>query len=172
MPGALEGIRVVELTTVILGPWATQTLGDMGADVIKVETPAGDTTRNLGPKRNPGMASLYMASNRNKRSVVLDLTQESGREALHKLVQSADVFVHNMRPKVAAKLGLAYEKFAKDNPGLIYCATFGFGASKEFIKVGERVEDDEEPVQAQVTDQERLHELAEHVAVDDLHPPT
>ncbi len=72
--GTLDGIRIVELTTVILGPWAAQMLGDMGADIVKVETPAGDTTRNLGPRRNEGMASLYLATNRNKRSVVLDLT--------------------------------------------------------------------------------------------------
>lgn len=101
--GTLDGIRIVELTTVNLGPWATQMLGDMGADIVKVETPAGDTTRNLGPRRNEGMASLYLATNRNKRSVVLDLTQEAGRKALFKLVGTADVFVHNMRPKVAKK---------------------------------------------------------------------
>ena len=126
MPGTLEGIRVVELTTVILGPWATQMLGDMGADVIKVETPAGDTTRNLGPRKNEGMASMYLASNRNKRSIVLDLTQEAGRDALFKLVGTADVFVHNMRPKVAKKLGLSYEKFAAAYPDLVFCATYGF----------------------------------------------
>ncbi len=124
--GTLDGIRIVELTTVILGPWATQMLGDMGADIIKVETPAGDTTRNLGPRKNEGMASLYLATNRNKRSVVLDLTQEAGREALFKLVGTADVFVHNMRPKVAKKLGLDYERYAAAYPDLIFCATYGF----------------------------------------------
>ncbi len=126
MAGALDGIRVVDLTTVILGPWATQTLGDMDADVIKVETPAGDTTRVSGPSRNEGMASFFMSSNRNKRSVVLDLRQEEGREALFKLVGTADVFLHNMRPKVAKKLGLDYEKFAAAYPDLIFCATYGF----------------------------------------------
>ena len=126
MAGALDGIRVVDLTTVILGPWATQMLGDMGADVIKIETPAGDTTRNLGPRRNEGMASLYLATNRNKRSIVLDLTQQAGRDALFKIVGTADVFVHNMRPKVAKKLGLEYEKFAAAYPDLIFCATYGF----------------------------------------------
>ncbi len=124
--GTLDGIRIVELTTVILGPWATQMMGDMGADIVKVETPGGDTTRNLGPRRNEGMASLYLATNRNKRSVVLDLTQEAGREALFKLVGTADVFVHNMRPKVARKLGLDYEKFGAAYPELIFCATYGF----------------------------------------------
>lgn len=126
MAGALDGIRVVDLTTVILGPWATQMLGDMGADVIKIETPAGDTTRNLGPRRNEGMASLYLATNRNKRSIVLDLTQQAGRDALFRIVGTADVFLHNMRPKVARKLGLDYEKFAAAYPDLIFCATYGF----------------------------------------------
>ncbi|MBL4740652.1 MAG: CoA transferase [Sneathiella sp.] len=126
MTGTLDGIRIVDLTTVILGPWATQTLGDMGADVIKIETPSGDTTRQSGPRRSEGMASLYMATNRNKRSVVLDLRQAEGREALFKIIGTADVFLHNMRPKVAKKLGLEYEHFADRFPDLIYCATYGF----------------------------------------------
>ena len=126
MTGALDGIRVVDLTTVILGPWATQMLGDMGADVIKIETPEGDSTRNLGPRKNPGMATMFLATNRNKRSIVLDLTQAAGRDALFKIVGTADVFLHNMRPKVARKLGLDYEKFAAAYPDLVFCATYGF----------------------------------------------
>ena len=124
--GALAGIRVVELTTVILGPWAAQMLGDMGADVIKIETPAGDIMRQTGPRRHDGMAALFLASNRNKRSVVLDLTQPQAHEALLRIVRTADVFVHNLRPRVAAKLGLDYPRFAQCHPGLIYCATYGF----------------------------------------------
>jgi crotonobetainyl-CoA:carnitine CoA-transferase CaiB-like acyl-CoA transferase len=126
MPGTLDGIRIVDLTTVILGPWATQMLGDMGADIIKIETPGGDTTRQLGPRKHDGMASLYLATNRNKRSVVLDLTTEEGREALFRIVGTADVFLHNMRPKVARKLGLDYARFAEAYPDLIFCATYGF----------------------------------------------
>lgn len=126
MTGALDGIRVVDLTTVILGPWATQMLGDMGADVIKVETPHGDTTRHTGDRRNPEMAAFFMATNRNKRSVVLDLRCEEGREALFKLVGTADVFVHNMRPAIAAKLGLDDEKFMAAYPNLIFVKTYGF----------------------------------------------
>lgn len=126
MTGALDGIRIVDLTTVILGPWATQTLGDMGADVIKIETPSGDTTRQSGPRKSEGMASLYMATNRNKRSIVLDLTKAEGREALFKIIATADVFLHNMRPKVSKKLGLEYEAFSEQFPDLIYCATYGF----------------------------------------------
>lgn len=126
MTGALDGIRVVDLTTVILGPWATQMMGDMGADVIKVETPGGDVTRQLGPRRNEGMAALYLATNRNKRSIALDLNQKAGREALLAIVRTADVFVHNMRPKVSNRLGLGYEHFAERQPDLVYCATYGF----------------------------------------------
>ena len=81
VPGTLDGIRVVDLTTVILGPWAAQTLGDMGADVIKIETPQGDVTRNMGPKKNPGMAAVFLSTNRNKRSVVLDLRTREGEDA-------------------------------------------------------------------------------------------
>ena len=126
MTGALDGIRVVELTTVILGPWAAQMLGDMGADVIKVETPGGDSMRQTGPHRHEGMAAMFLATNRNKRSVVLDLTQEAGREALLRIVGTADVFVHNLRPKVSAKLGLDYGHFAERFPNLVYCAAYGF----------------------------------------------
>ncbi len=126
--GALDGIRVVDLTTVILGPWATQMLGDMGADVIKVETLDGDITRQLGPHRHEGMAALYLATNRNKRSIALDLNQAEGREALFAIVKTADVFIHNLRPKVCARLGLGYEHFAQAQPDLIYCATYGFRA--------------------------------------------
>lgn len=126
MAGALDGIRVVDLTTVILGPWATQMLGDMGADVIKVETPQGDSTRNSGERRNAGMASFYMGSNRNKRSLILDLRQEEGREALFRLVSGADVFVHNMRPQVARKLGLDEERFLAANPRLVIVKAYGY----------------------------------------------
>jgi crotonobetainyl-CoA:carnitine CoA-transferase CaiB-like acyl-CoA transferase len=128
MTGTLDGIRVVDLTTVILGPWAAQTLGDMGADVIKIETPNGDTTRHMGPKKNPGMGSLFMSTNRNKRSIVLDLKTREGKDALLKIVDTADVFMHNMRPKVAKKLELSYERFTANNPNLIYCAAYGFRA--------------------------------------------
>src|SRR5690606_3702445 len=128
MAGTLDGIRVVELTTVIMGPWATQILGDMGADIIKVETPQGDTTRQSGPKRNPNMGSLFLATNRNKRSIVLDLTKPEGKEALFRVIETADVFVHNLRPKVCSKLGLGYENFKDRFPNLIYCAAYGFRA--------------------------------------------
>ncbi|MBE7638381.1 CoA transferase [Sneathiella sp. P13V-1] len=126
MPGTLEGIRIIDLSTVVLGPWASQMLGDLGADVIKVETPSGDTTRKIGPYKTEGMASFFMGCNRNKRSVVLDLTKEDGREAFYDLVKTVDVIIHNMRPRIAKKLGLEYETISKVNPDIVFCATYGF----------------------------------------------
>jgi len=126
MTGALNGIRIIDMSTVILGPWAAQQLGDMGAEVIKVETPAGDLTRKAGAARNEGMASFFMGANRNKRSIVIDLTQPEGQEAIFKLVGTADILLHNFRPNVAKKLNMGYERFAEAFPQLIYCAAFGF----------------------------------------------
>ncbi|MGE0583223.1 MAG: CaiB/BaiF CoA transferase family protein [Steroidobacteraceae bacterium] len=126
MPGPLHGIRVVELTSVVLGPWACQFLGDMGADVVKVEAPRGDSNRTLGASRHPGMAALYLTCNRNKRSLVLDLKVPGAREALLKLVATADVFVHNNRPQVMTKLGLEYADLKKVNPRIIYCGAYGY----------------------------------------------
>jgi crotonobetainyl-CoA:carnitine CoA-transferase CaiB-like acyl-CoA transferase len=126
MPGPLHGIRVVELTSVVLGPWACQFLGDMGADVVKIEAPRGDSNRTLGASRNPGMAALYLTCNRNKRSLVLDLKVPGARDALLKLVETADVFVHNNRPQVMTKLGLDYADLKKVNPRIIYCGAYGY----------------------------------------------
>ncbi len=128
MPGTLEGLRVIDLTTVIMGPWAAQMMGDMGANVIKVETHQGDISRGMGPGRNKGMAACYLTTNRNKRSIVLDITKEPGIQALRKLIDTADVFMHNFRPKVMNKFGLGYENFKDTNPELIYCGAYGFRA--------------------------------------------
>ena len=128
MSGPLAGVRIVDCTTVVLGPWAAQQLGDLGADVIKIEPPDGDTTRQLGPMRNPDMGAFYLAVNRNKRSIVLDLKQEAARRVLSRLAENADVLLHNYRPQAARRLGMSYETFRAINPGLIYVATYGFGA--------------------------------------------
>src|SRR6201988_2614163 len=95
MAGPLAGVRIRDCTTVVLGPWAAQQLGDLGADVIKIEPPEGDTTRVLGPARNPGMAAFYLGCNRSKRSIGLDLKQESDRKALVKLPETSDGCEHN-----------------------------------------------------------------------------
>jgi crotonobetainyl-CoA:carnitine CoA-transferase CaiB-like acyl-CoA transferase len=129
MPGPLAGVRVLDCSTVVLGPWAAQMLGDLGADVIKIEPPEGDTTRQLGPSRHEGMTAFYLACNRNKRSLVLDLKQPSARDALFRLAASADVVLHNLRPKPAARLGLDYPAFRAVNPSIVYVATYGFRAA-------------------------------------------
>jgi crotonobetainyl-CoA:carnitine CoA-transferase CaiB-like acyl-CoA transferase len=110
-----------------MGPYATQILADLGADVIKVEPPEGDILRDVGPMRNPGMGHIYLHVNRNKRSVVLDLKQPAGRDAALRLAEKSDVLVFNVRPKAMARLGLSYEDVKKVNPKIIYAAAVGYG---------------------------------------------
>ncbi|MFN5720909.1 MAG: CoA transferase, partial [Bradyrhizobium sp.] len=125
--GPLQGIKVVDMTTVLMGPYATQMLGDYGADVIKVESPDGDVTRQIGPTRHPGMGPVFLNTNRSKRSVCLDLKKPAGREAVLRLIAKADVLVWNVRPPAMARLGLSYDDVRRVNPGIIYCGLFGFG---------------------------------------------
>ena len=127
MAGPLEGLRVIDMTGVLMGPYATTLLGDMGADVIKVEAPEGDTTRRIGPARHAGMSSLFIQLNRSKRSLVLDLKQPDGRAALLRLCESADVLVFNLRPHTMKRLGLTYEQVSAVNPRIVYCGVYGFG---------------------------------------------
>ena len=128
MPGPLDGVRILEITAVVLGPWACQILADMGADVIKIEPPYGDSNRNLGASRNTkNMAALYLTCNRNKRSIVLDLKKKSAVEAVLKLAETVDVVIHNNRPQVMDKLGLNYAAFKKVNPKIIFCGAYGYG---------------------------------------------
>ena len=123
--GALDGIRVLDLTSVIMGPFATRILGDLGADVIKIETPEGDALRAAkGARISAILLNLY----RNKRSVVLDLKSPDGRAALDALIPTADVFVHNLRPQVMQRLGFTYEHVRALRPDIVYCGAYGFGA--------------------------------------------
>lgn len=125
--GPLAGIRILDLSAVVMGPYATQILGDLGADVVKVEPPSGDNMRAVGPMRNPGMGALYLHLNRNKRSVVLDLKTDAGREACLRLAEGADVLLYNTRPQAMARLGLDYDSVAAVNPAIVYVGAYGFG---------------------------------------------
>ncbi|MEQ9641629.1 MAG: CoA transferase [Alphaproteobacteria bacterium] len=124
--GPLAGIRVIDLTINVLGPMATQLMGDMGADVVKVEPPAGDPMREMGPRRSPGMATHFVSFNRSKRSVVLDLKQPDQLEKLMALVDGADVFVHNMRAAAAARLGIGPDAVRARNPAIVYAYATGY----------------------------------------------
>jgi crotonobetainyl-CoA:carnitine CoA-transferase CaiB-like acyl-CoA transferase len=126
MPGPLHGVRVLDLTTVVMGPYSTQILGDFGADVIKVESPDGDNMRWVWPFRNPGMGHIFLNANRNKRSVVLDLKKAPARDACLALAKTADVLVYNIRPQAMGRLGLSYEEVKKVNPRVIYVGCFGY----------------------------------------------
>ena len=126
--GPLAGYRVIDLSTIVLGPYASLQLADMGADVIKVEAPpGGDAFRDVKPARNAGMSGPFINLNRNKRSIVLDLKQTAGRAVLERLIAGADVFFHNMRPRAIAGLDLGYEQVAGLRPDIVYCGAQGYG---------------------------------------------
>jgi crotonobetainyl-CoA:carnitine CoA-transferase CaiB-like acyl-CoA transferase len=125
--GPLGGLTILDLTTVLMGPYATQILADMGADVIKVESPDGDIVRQLGPGRTPGMGGMFLNANRGKRSIAIDLKNPEGRDALLRLARKADAIVYNVRPQAMARLGLGYETLAAANPGIVYVGVFGYG---------------------------------------------
>jgi crotonobetainyl-CoA:carnitine CoA-transferase CaiB-like acyl-CoA transferase len=126
MSGPLDGVRVLDLTTVVMGPYATQILADFGADVVKVEPPEGDVMRYAWPFRNPGMGHIFLNANRNKRSIVLDLKQAPARQACLALARTADVMVYNIRPQAMARLKLSYEEVKRENPRIIYVGCFGY----------------------------------------------
>ncbi|HEY2335885.1 MAG TPA: CoA transferase [Burkholderiales bacterium] len=126
MSGPLTGIRVLDLTTVVMGPFATQILGDFGADVIKVEPLEGDVMRHAWPARHPGMGSIYLNTNRNKRSVALDLKNAAALEGCLAIAKTADVLVYNIRPQAMGRLKLSYEEVKKVSPRIIYVGCFGF----------------------------------------------
>ncbi len=124
----LEGITIVDLTTIIMGPYATSILADMGAEVIKVEAPEGDRTRTYKPYRNAGMSGQMLNLHRNKQSIVLDLKKKSDLDALYDLVSRAEGFIHNLRPAAAKKLGVDYPAISKINPRVVHCVAVGFGS--------------------------------------------
>jgi crotonobetainyl-CoA:carnitine CoA-transferase CaiB-like acyl-CoA transferase len=126
MAGPLAGVRVLDLTTVILGPFATQILAGLGAEVIKIESPEGDDMRHVVPMRSPGMGHIYLHLNRGKKSLVLDLKHPKAREALLRLVPGADVFISNIRPQALKRLDLHYEALSAIQPRLIYVNCCGF----------------------------------------------
>src|SRR6185437_7307206 len=129
----LDGLRILDLTTVILGPYATQILGDLGADVVKVEPPEGDSMRPVAPVAAPGISAIFANNNRNKRSIALDLKSEAGRAALFKLLPTADVLVHNMRQEAMDKLGLTFNAVRAANPKIIYAAAVGVEGKAELV---------------------------------------
>lgn len=124
--GPLAGVRVLDLSSVIMGPYATQILAELGADVIKVESREGDNMRHVGPMKNPGMGPIFLHANAGKRSIVLDLKHEGGREAALKLAEGCDVLVSNVRPKAMARLGLDYEAVKARSPAIVYVSCCGF----------------------------------------------
>jgi len=127
MSGPLNGVRVLDLTTVLMGPYATQILAEYGAEVLKVEPPEGDGTRGIGPMRSPGMGAIFLNANRGKRSMVLDLKRPEARAALLRLAENMDVLIYNVRPQAMARLGLSYEEVRAVNPRIVYVGVFGYG---------------------------------------------
>lgn len=138
--GPMAGIRILDLTAVVLGPVATQILGDYGADVIKVESPQGDLMRFNGVSRHQGMSSIFLAINRNKRSLAIDLKSPEGVEALLRLAKTVDVIVHNMRVPAIERLGLGYEALRRARPDIVYCVATGYQEGGAFA--GKPVFDD------------------------------
>lgn len=124
--GPLAGVRVIDLTAMVFGPYATQIMADMGADVIKIEPPEGDATRDISPGPVPRLGGVFVNVNRGKKSVVLDLRSDAGKAALHALIAGADVFIHSMRSSAIARLGFDYAAVKAINPGIVYTNCYGY----------------------------------------------
>ncbi|MEH6546523.1 MAG: CoA transferase [Sneathiella sp.] len=127
MTGPLNGVKIIDFSNMLMAPYTTQILGDMGADIIKVEAPGGDPVRGIGPERNSGMGAIYLNCNRSKRSIQLDVKHPDGLKAVLSLLKTADVLVYNRRPQVMERLGLSYETVKEINPQIIYAGLFGYG---------------------------------------------
>src|SRR5437868_10468316 len=136
MSGPLAGVRVLDLTTVVMGPYATQILADFGADVVKVEPPGGDVMRYAWPFRNAGMGHIFLNANRNKRSIVLDLKQDAARAACLALAKRADVLVYNIRPQAMARLKLGYQDVKGVDARIIYVGCFGYSQRGRYAGKG------------------------------------
>ena len=134
MAGALEGIKILDLTSVGFGPYACQILGDYGAEVIKIESPEGDITRGIAPFRNKGMGHFFINANRNKKSLVLDLKTKKGKAVFFKLVEKSDILMTSIRPAAMERLGIDFTACKQINPSLIYVALVGFGQSGPYAK--------------------------------------
>ena len=124
--GPLAGVKILDLTSVVMGPFATQILAQLGAEVVKVETPEGDNMRHVGPMKHAGMGHIYLHANAGKRSIVLNLKHPDGREAVLKMAENCDVFISNVRPQALARLGLDYEAVRQRNPRIIHVSCCGF----------------------------------------------
>ncbi len=138
--GPLAGVRVLDLTSVLMGPYCTQIMGDLGADIIKVENPDGDTTRFVGGSKRPGRSGMFSNLNRGKRCITLDLQSKAGREVCLRLVADADVMIHSIRLGAIERLGLAYPQVQAVNPNIIYCNLLGYGRTGRYS--GKPVYDD------------------------------
>lgn len=123
----LEGIRIIDFTQAMAGPIATMLLGDLGAEIIKIEPINGDQTRKWAPPYMNGMSSYFLSANRNKRSIAVDLKQAEGKSIVEKLLKSADVVIENFRPGTMEKMGLSYDETAKIKKDIIYCSLSGYG---------------------------------------------
>jgi crotonobetainyl-CoA:carnitine CoA-transferase CaiB-like acyl-CoA transferase len=132
--GPLAGIKVIDLTSVLMGPYATQYLGDYGADVIKVESPDGDLVRRIGPARSPDMGPFFLNTNRSKRSIVIDLKTSEGRDLVLDMCRTADVMVYNIRPAAMERLGLSYEAVSAVNPKIVYAGLYGYGQDGRYAR--------------------------------------
>lgn len=130
--GPFHGIRVLDMTAVLMGPFCTQILGDLGAEIIKLEAPEGDITRQIGPGRRPGASGLYQTLNRGKRSVVLNLKQPEAKAALLEIARSCDLFIHSTRPAAMQRLGLSYDELRAVNPSIVYVNLGGFGRNGRY----------------------------------------
>lgn len=131
MSGPLKDLRILDLTSILMGPYATQIMGDLGADVVKIEPPSGDAVRGIGPMRNPGMGHIFLHVNRNKRSLVLDLKHSDGLAAFYSLAKTADVIIYSIRPQSMERLGIDYDRLKKINPRIIYAGLYGYSELRQ-----------------------------------------